>query len=54
MCQVSTSSCWEDKEVYHIINELLFDVEDPFLRQMKQDQYVPEVHILQVEGGHSV
>ena len=45
MCQVSIPSCWEDEEAYHIINEPPFEVEDLFLRQMKQDQYVPEVHI---------
>ena len=43
MCQVSTPSCWEDKEAYHVDNEPLFEVEDLFLWQMKQDQ--SEVHI---------
>ena len=44
MCQASTSSCWEDKEAYHITNEPPFEVEDLFHRQKEQDQYVPEVH----------
>ena len=45
MCQVSTPSCWEDTEAYHIIDDLPFEVEDLFLWQMKQDQPVPKVHI---------
>ena len=45
MCQVSTPICWEDKEAYHIINEPPFEVEDLFLRWMRQGQYVPEVDI---------
>ena len=42
MCQVLTPSCWEDKEAYHIINEPPFELEDLFLWQMKQEQYVIE------------
>ena len=45
MSQVSTPSCWRDKEANRIVNEARFDVEDLFHRQMKQGQYVPEVHI---------
>ena len=45
MCQVSTPSCWEDKEAYYMVNEPPYEEEDLFLRWMKQGQYVPELHI---------
>ena len=45
MCQVFTPSCLGDTEAYHNVYESPFEVEDLFHWQMKQDHYVPEVHI---------